>query len=153
MEHRASHTPDGLGRWPLIFGIGTVLAFGGSMLLVNFKPWGLWLAAVMLGGWAVMALLSSHAQDRLDRAAGGVLDRARQVRSKLTRALQAPLFLGAIVSFGYAQWLTAQGAPDGVSKPYADGAMFLSALGWIVALAVEPVARWWSNRQPLKDAA
>ncbi len=147
MEHQASPTHDDLGRWPLIFGIGTVLVFGGSVLAINFKPWGPWLAAIMLGGWAVLALLSSYAQDRRDRAAGRVPDRAVRVRSRITRALQAPFFLGSIVSFGYAQWLAGQGEPWEASKPYTDGAWLLLVLGWIIGIISEPIIRRLSHRQ------
>lgn len=150
MTNQPKHSASGLAslrRWPTILGIATLVAFVGSMLVFNIKPWGPWVVLALLAGWTLLIALSSAAQDQRDRAAGRLPDLALQKPSKLARGLQALFFLSSLGCFAYAQWLLHQGAARDISKPYSDAALLLLLLFWVVGLTADAVISWLSRRR------
>jgi hypothetical protein len=137
----------GLGRWPMILGLATLVAFGGSMLVLSVNPWGTWIVLALLGGWILIVALSGVAQDRRDKLAGRVPDPAIRKRSKLARVFLAPFLLSALGCYAYAQWLIHQGAPRDVSRTYSDSAFLLLLLSWVVSLVSDTIISWASRRR------
>ncbi len=131
----------------MILGIATMVAFVGSMVVIDIKPLGPWVALALLGSWTLLAFWSSASQDRQDRAAGRIPDPTLQKRSKLARVIQVPFFLSSLGCFAYAQWLIQKGAPRDVSQPYSDAALMLLLIFWIVGLTTESIISWVSRRQ------
>ena len=150
MENRPRNTnlgPFGLGRWPTILGIVTMATFVGSMIVFDIKPWGPWVAIALLSGWTFAVALSCASQDRLDKAAGRVPDRAPKKTSRLAQIVQALFLLGSLVCFAYGQWLRYQGEPHEISQPYSDAALLLLVLSSVVSMATEAIMHRWSRRQ------
>lgn len=135
-----------LRRWPTILGIATLVAFVGSMLVFNIKPWGPWVVIALLAGWTLLIALSSATQDRRDRAAGRVPDLALQKPSKFARGLQVAFFLSYLGCSAYGLWLRHQGARD-LSRLYLDTALALLLLSWVVGVTTEAVISWLARRR------
>ena len=133
---------------PRVILIATFVAFGGTVAVYGFKPWGPWVGSALMVGWAGLLYVSSIAQDGRDRRAGRVPAQPEPRRiSTLERFLRAVVPLAAAAYFAWSFWLRHQGASEDTVQSVRDTATFLMLLGILTSMSVEMIFSWLDRRR------